>query len=210
MTDSPVIPSESLNSTSLSLLERARQNEPSAWEKMVELYTPLVYVWCRRCKLQPNDAADVGQEVFRAVARKLVDFHADRAGDTFRGWLRTITRNKVRDHIDKLRNAAVGAGGSELHQLVANLTEAETDDSQAELSDDRHLLYHRALELLRTEFEERTWTAFWKVVVEDKSPEAVAQEQGLTVNAVYLAKSRVLRRLKEEFSNLIEDCDTKA
>lgn len=202
MTDPGVSSGGAPNLTSTSLLERARGQDKQAWERLVELYTPLVYSWCRRSGLQPADAADVGQEVFRAVARGLAGFRRDRAGDSFRGWLRTITLNKVRDFIDARRRCPPGAGGSEAAYEFEQLPEPE---SEADLSADRQLLYQRALEVVRTEFEERTWQAFWRVVVEDVPADEAARQLGTTVNAVYLAKSRVLRRLREEFADLIED-----
>jgi RNA polymerase sigma-70 factor (ECF subfamily) len=184
------------------LLERARGQDKQAWERLVDLYTPLVYAWCRRSGLQPADAADVGQEVFRAVARGLTGFRRDRAGDTFRGWLRTITRNKLRDFADARKRCPPGAGGSDAAYQVEQLPDQEPE---ADLTADRQLLYQRALEVVRTEFEERTWHAFWLVVVEDVSADEASRQLGVTLNAVYLAKSRVLRRLREEFADLIED-----
>src|SRR6516165_9836782 len=83
--------------TSPSLLLRVQANQSGAWERLVDLYAPLVYHWCQRAKLPPQDAADVFQEVFRSVAEHVVSFRRDRAGDSFRGWLHTITRNKIND-----------------------------------------------------------------------------------------------------------------
>src|SRR2546429_459226 len=100
-------------STSPSLLARARANQPAAWEQLVDLYAPLVYHWCRRAALGPEDTADVFQEVFRAVARNLSDFRREREGDTFRGWLRTITRNKVRDHYRRHQEGPQAIGGTD-------------------------------------------------------------------------------------------------
>lgn len=202
MTDPDVSSGESQDLTSTSLLERARGQDKQAWERLVVLYTPLVYAWCRRSGLQPADAADVGQEVFRAVARGLAEFRRDRAGDTFRGWLRTITRNKLRDFAGARKRCPPGVGGSEATCQIEQLPDPEPE---ADLTADRQLLYQRALEVVRTEFEERTWRAFWLVVVEDVPVGEAAQQLGATLNAVYLAKSRVLRRLREEFADLIED-----
>ena len=103
----------SSSSTHRSLLQRARGRDPAAWERMVALYGPLVLGWCRGWGLREDDAADVFQEVFQAVAAHLAGFHRDRAGDTFRGWLRTITRNKVNDHYRRRRREPPAVGGSE-------------------------------------------------------------------------------------------------
>jgi len=162
------------SSTSVSLLDRVKDCEQDAWVRLVELYSPLIYLWCRQAGLQAADAADVRQDVFRAVARKIGDFRHDRPGDTFRGWLRTITRNRIRDFFSSARAAAgrgAGAGGSEallnLQQVAQSPEKNETDadvSTRDEQSESR-LLYRRAVELIRREFEERTWLAFWRVVV---------------------------------------------
>ena len=96
----------SVNATSPSLLARVQANQPGSWERLVDLYAPLVYHWCRRSALSPEDAADVFQEVFRSVAEHIAGFRRDRAGATFRGWLRTITRNKINDHFRRSQGRA--------------------------------------------------------------------------------------------------------
>jgi RNA polymerase sigma-70 factor (ECF subfamily) len=191
-------------SISTSLLVRVQTSDPAAWERLVSLYSPLVYRWCRQRGLQAADAADVGQEVFRAVARKIADFRRERPGDTFRGWLRIITRNKIRDHLRRQQRGATGVGGTEAQRQLLQLPseDADADDPASEASE-ATFVYHRALELLRQEFEERTWQAFWRVAVGDQVPAEVAAELGITVNAVYVAKSRILRRLREEFADLL-------
>src|SRR4029077_16915488 len=95
--DSNVYSGRGSGATSMSLLVRVKLREPRAWEQLVLLYTPLVYEWCRANGLEEFDAADVGQEVFLAVARTIGDFRLEQSAGTFRGWLRTITLNKVRD-----------------------------------------------------------------------------------------------------------------
>jgi RNA polymerase sigma-70 factor (ECF subfamily) len=206
VTDANVPYSRGAGSVSTSLLLRVQTCDPAAWERLVSLYSPLVYRWCRQRGLQSADAADIGQEVFRAVARKIADFRRERPGDTFRGWLRTITRNKIRDHLRRQQPGATGVGGSEAQRQLLQLPseDGEADDPAAEASE-AALVYRRALKLLRQEFEERTWQAFWRVAVGDLAPAEVAAELGMTVNAVYLAKSRILRRLREEFADLLEE-----
>ena len=183
-------------STCTSLLDRIRAQDALAWHHMVQLYGPLIYHWCRHSSLSNDDAADVAQEVFRSVASHIADFHRDRQGDTFRGWLRTITLNKIRDLARRRAQEPVAVGGSE-HQMF--LTEAadvpppdESDDGGAE-----SLLYRRALDLIHGDFEERTWRAFWLTVVEDYSADDAAARLAMTPVAVRKAKSRVLRRLRE-------------
>src|SRR5437764_1344254 len=110
MTDVSVHPCDGTD-TPLSLLLRLKRDEQPAWERLVKLYTPLVYRWCRQHGVQAADAADVGQEVFQAVARRIHDFRRERPGDSFRGWLRTITRNKVRDYYRSHPSELAAVGG---------------------------------------------------------------------------------------------------
>src|SRR4051794_28869712 len=104
--------------TSPTLLQRAQSNEVGAWERLVELYAPLVYHWCRRSQLSPEDTADIFQEVFREVAGHIGDFRRDRSGDSFRGWLRTITTNKIRDHFRRLHDQPRAIGGTDAQQRL--------------------------------------------------------------------------------------------
>jgi RNA polymerase sigma-70 factor (ECF subfamily) len=180
------------------LLVRVRSQDQAAWQRLVSLYTPLVYRWCRAAGLQAADAADVGQEVFRAVARKIGDFRRDRPGDSFRAWLRVITRNKITDHHRRLPVDALGDSAAQtlVQQVPDTPPDPEADAEEASL------LYNRAVELIRTEFEERTWRAFWQTAIDGAAAAEVAAGLGMTANAVYLARARVLRRLREEFADL--------
>jgi RNA polymerase sigma-70 factor (ECF subfamily) len=190
------------DATSPSLLDRARQNAPGAWDRLVECYAPLVYHWCRRGHLGPEDTADVFQDVFRSVAEHLVDFRRDRPGDTFRGWLRTITRNKIRDHFRRLGGEARASGGTDaqlrLHELPAPL---DDDPSEAGVV---ALQLRRVLDSIRGEFEERTWKAFWAVQMDGRETDEVGSELGITPATVRKAKFRVLRRLREELGDLLD------
>lgn len=187
----------------MSLLQQVKAQDQRAWERLVHLYGPLVYSWCRKAGLQPADAADVGQEVFRAVARKVVEFRRDEAGGSFRGWLRTIARNKIRDFARRGSARVQGEGGSEAQDALLQVPLDEPDGPEQLDPEEDRLLYHRALGLLRAEFKGPTFQAFWRVAVEDERPADVAAALGLSVNAVYLAKSRVLRRLRDEFAGLL-------
>jgi RNA polymerase sigma-70 factor (ECF subfamily) len=183
------------DATSTGLVQGVRRRAPDAWRRLARLYGPLVYGWCRRVGLRPVDAEEVLQEVFLTVARRIDDFRRDRPGDTFRGWLRGITRNKLGDWMRRQARQEHAVGGSEaLQRLLA--TPAADDD---ELHDPEAIraLHRRALEAVRAEHEERTWQAFWRVVVEEQAPAAVAAALGLSRNAVYVARSRILRRLRE-------------
>jgi RNA polymerase sigma-70 factor (ECF subfamily) len=204
VTDDNVKPVEAALQTSSGLLERVQANDQEAWVRFVHLYSPLVYRWCRQAGLQEADAADVGQEVFRSVAPAIGQFHHDRPGDTFRGWLRTITMNKLRDFARRGSKQARGAGGSAALERLLELPADGSEDTDGSAAQEENLLvYHRAVELILGEHEERTRQAFLRVVIEGQTPSEVAEQLGITVNAVYLAKSRVLRRLREEFGELL-------
>ncbi len=182
--------------TSPTLLGRVRANQAGAWERLVELYGPLVYHWCGRARLGPEDTADVFQEVFRAVARHIADFRRDRPGDSFRGWLRTITRNKVRDHFRRVQDEPRGTGGTDAQRRLQAVPElADDDPSEADVV--RRQLY-QALELIQDEFEPRTWQAFWAVQMDGRGTDDVGAALGMTAAAVRKAKLRVLRRLRQE------------
>lgn len=193
----------SSTATQRSLLERARARDPAAWERMVVLYAPLVLSWCRGWGLRPEDAADVFQEVFRAVAAHLDGFRRDRTGDTFRGWLRTITRNKVTDHFRRQEREPTGVGGSEAQALLAQVPGAKPAEEDPADTDFEAELLHRALELIRGDFEPRTWEAFWQTAVEGRTAADVAADLGMTPGAVRVAKSRVLHRLRTDLGELL-------
>jgi RNA polymerase sigma-70 factor (ECF subfamily) len=184
------------------LLERAKAQEPAAWERLVSLYTPLIDHWCHKAGLQDADAADVRQEVFVAVARKIAEFHRDQAGDTFRGWLSKITHSKIADHWRKKRAAPRNADAGVQAQWEQA---AQASDSAEAVAEETRILYRRALQLVQRDFEDHTWQAFWRVVIDGQSAKDTAGELHVTVNAVYLAKARVLARLREEFAGAIEE-----
>ena len=191
--------SASLNS---SLLYRLKAKSPEAWRRMVHLFGPTVYQQCRSGGLQAADASDVTQDVFRVVATRIGGFHRNRSTGTFRGWLWTITRNKIADHWQLRQKNPEAYGGTDAQIWIANL-KAHESTPQAQ-SKTPASLHRRGLELIQSEFTPRTWKAFWRIVVDGCTPAEVADELGVSVNSVYLAKSRVLRRLREELGDLLD------
>jgi RNA polymerase sigma-70 factor (ECF subfamily) len=193
------------SSVSISLLERLRCQDDPAWTRLVALYGPTVLGWCRHAGLSADDAEDVHQEVFRTVARSIGEFRRDRPGDSFRGWLWTVTRRKVIDHQRQRAGQVEAAGGSTALARLAQVPEvgdlSETD--RGGLSAEAAAVYQRALALIRDGFSESTWRAFWAVAVEGRPAADVAGTLGMSVGAVYIAKSRVLARLREEFADLL-------
>jgi len=190
--------------THRSLLDGARARDAAAWERLVTLYAPLVLSWCRGWGLKPDDAADVFQEVFQAVATHLDGFRRERPSDTFRGWLRTITRNKVNDHFRRREKEPAGVGGSEARDLLAQVPGALPVEEPAVADEAEGALLHRALELLRAEFEPKTWQAFWQTAVEGRAATDVAADLSMSPGAVRVAKSRVLHRLRSDLGELLD------
>jgi RNA polymerase sigma-70 factor (ECF subfamily) len=195
----------SSSATSRSLLARVKADEPDAWNRLVHLYAPLVLHWCRGKGLQDPDVADIFQEVFRAVVTNVGIFRRERPGDTFRGWLRRITQNKLRDHFRRFDRETRGVGGSSALQRFSDLPEPSPIEGDLPLDDEgERALFSRAIDLIRAEFEERTWAAFWRTAVEGRAAKDVAADLAMSAGAVRVAKSRVLHRLREELGDALE------
>jgi RNA polymerase sigma-70 factor, ECF subfamily len=188
----------SSDSSSRSLVNRLKARDPEGWRRFTLVYGPLVYGWGRRAGLQDNDAADLGQEVFQAVARGIDGFRRDRPDDTFRGWLWTITRNKVREHFRRQADQPRAEGGS---ASLDRLRQVEAEEDPPLEDSDATALAHRAIALIQGDFAETTWQAFWRTAVDGQAPANVAADLGLSVAAVYMARSRVLARLREELAD---------
>lgn len=189
-------------STIYSLLQDARALDAQAWQKLIGLYGPLVLAWCRQAGLDPADRADVTQDVFFAVHKGLPQYQHRKAGGTFRGWLLTITRNLIRDFQRRTFGQPTGQGGSAHQTNLANQPEPLTGLTDGELTPALQELYRRAIALLESEFEPQTFAAFRMLVVDGKTGDETAQALGLRRSAVYNAKSRVLRRLREELGEV--------
>jgi RNA polymerase sigma-70 factor (ECF subfamily) len=188
-----------------SLLARLRVRDPDAWQRMTTVYAPLLYHGCRRAGLRPDDSADIVQEVFQAVAMGLAGFRRDRPGDSFGGWLRGILQNKINDHWRDRGSQSQGEGGTTAHlRLLQAPAEDDRSAIGSDIGEEFGSIFRHALERVRAEFEPKTWRAFWDVTVEGRSPGDVAAALGMSTPAVYMAKSRVLRRVREEFAGLIE------
>jgi RNA polymerase sigma-70 factor (ECF subfamily) len=191
----------SATATSRTLLERAKRLEPAAWERLVTRYAALVQYWCKSRGLTPEDTADVFQEVFRAVATHLESFRKRTLRDSFRGWLKTVTINKINDQYRRTARQPVAEGGSDALVRLQNWPQTPHDEpggsNLGELAAERQVLRH-CLEEIRSEFEPRTWNAFWRTAVDGLSAADAGQELSMTAGAVRVAKSRVLARLRAE------------
>ncbi len=193
----------SLLSTSASLLQRVEQLDPAAWERLSSLYGPIVYGWCRRADLQENDAADCTQEVFRSVFQHFSEFHGKSKGGSFRGWVWTITLNQIRLHFRQARNRAHPLGGTAARQMLAQLPEPNLPREEPDADASQRRVIWRTLEWVRGDFSETTWAIFERTTLEHQTYQEVAEELGMTDNAVRQARFRVLRRLREELEGLL-------
>lgn len=190
--------------TSASLLARLRDGQdPDAWARVLDLYGPLIRGWAARLDVRGADADDIVQDVLAVVVRRFPEFrHPERPG-AFRGWLRAIAVNCVRDGWRARRVNPVAPGGSDFAEYLARLEDPSDPLSrQWDREHDEHVV-RRLLDRLRAEFEPKTWAMFRRFVLDRVPAEAVAAELGTTANAVYIARSRVLARLREEASGLL-------
>lgn len=182
----------------MTLLEAARHDKPGAWDLMARIYGPIVFRHCRKMGLSPNDAPDVVQDVFRKLLKHLPTFERQRTG-SFRKWLSMTTRTTVLDFNTANGNVNDAIGGSAAAQYFQAIPSILEDDSVLASSRPSKLrdALHEALDIIRAEFSERVWKAFWRTTVDSQNAREVAEELGMGHSAVRMAKSRVLARLKE-------------
>lgn len=181
--------------TSISLLEQLRgPNEAAAWGRFVELCAPLMLAWARRLGLDDSAADDLIQEAFVVLVRKLPEFRY-RQGESFRAWLKSVTCNKHREM--RRRKALPMTDGAALDGVVDPGEEFWEADYR------RHLMA-RALETSPRDFQPKTWRAFHEVVVAGRDPDEVAADLDVSVNAVYVARSRVVQHLRQELAGLLD------
>ena len=189
-----------LNTTSPTLIERlGTRSDTGAWEQFVDLYTPLLLAWCRRLDLSDADAADLTQTVFVALYEKLPAFRYD-PSRSFRAWLKTLLMNSWRNQVRR------GKNHPKIQSDVVDPDLIPDTDPRLQLDEVeyRTMLVRRALSLVQEQFEPSTWKACWEFVVNDRPAAEVAAELGITENAVYLAKSRVLRHLRHQLRGFLE------
>jgi RNA polymerase sigma-70 factor (ECF subfamily) len=168
----------------------------------VDLYGPLVYYWCRRAGLAPEDVADVAQEVFRSVASGIGSFRKERPTDSFRGWLHTLAQNRIHDFFRARTTEFEATGGSDAQRALSQVAaDAASDPSATDLPAARALV-RRALAAIQGDFEERTWQAFYQGVLEGRTAAEIGADLQMSPSAVRKAKARVLQRLREELGEL--------
>jgi RNA polymerase sigma-70 factor (ECF subfamily) len=189
--------------TRASLLIQIRDgSNHAAWQEFVNLYGPLVYGFARKRGLQDADAADLMQDVLRSIASAIGRLDYDRNQGTFRGWLFTITRNKVFNFLSARRIRPQGSGDSATNRLLAEEPDGSSDGTDAWELEYQRRLASLAMERVKGEFQENTWRAFWLTAVEGVAASEVAAQTGMSLGAIYVAKSRVLARLREQVETM--------
>jgi RNA polymerase sigma-70 factor (ECF subfamily) len=191
--------------TRVSLLLRIRDSrDAEAWNQFVEIYAPLVYALARRHGVQDADAADLTQEVLQAVLRSAPTFVYDPARGSFRGWLLTVARNRLRKWANDERRHPHDCGSAEARRVLEEKP-APAEEVARWDQEYRQRLFEWAAEKVRPSFRPASWQAFWQTAVAHRDAAAVAAELGMSLGAVYIAKSRILARIKEQIQLLPED-----
>ena len=194
-----------MNQTSLSLLNRLRQSpEPESWDRLVELYAPLIKAWLRKYDVQESDADDLLQDVLLAVSKDLGKFDHGGQPGAFRAWLKAILINRLRKFWRSRDRRPQARGDSDMDARLAQLDDPASEVSQIfNREHDQHVL-RQLLTLAEPHFAPNTWKAFIRVALEGARPQDVAQELEMSLNAVVISKCRVLNRLRQEAEGLIE------
>lgn len=187
------------------MLRLLNAGDEAAWAEFLAIYEPILLRLLRKHGLQDSDARDVCQQVLAAVACDLEQWKPDGAAASFRRWLFQIARNRVIKFLTRQRPWAVATGGTDAHELMA-----EHPDSQESLTAEFEVEYRQQLLLcaaaqIRSEFRESTWLAFWKTCIDGRSVADVADELGMTVGNVYVARSRIMARLRTRVAELQEE-----
>ncbi len=192
--------------TRASLLARLRDpQDADAWRQFVQVYAPVVYGFARKRGLQDADAADLMQDVLRAVVMNAGRLEYDPRRGSFRAWLYTVTRNTLANFLDGRRRHARGSGSTGAQERLEEQTAADEVASALWDREYERQLFAAAAEQVRGEFQEATWRAFWLTAVDGKSAAEAGAGLGMSPGAVYVAKSRVLARLREQVRQAQEE-----
>lgn len=174
--------------------------DPVGWSRLVTTFGPVVYSWCRTSGIRDGDAPDVVQEVFAAVARSIENFEREKSQGSFRSWLATITRNKVRDYYRLQSKRQKGQGGTDA--MIQLQMIPEDLDSTICAANSTSPLIREVLQQVEAEFESTTWQAFWMTTIDGVKATEAASKLGVSVASIYQSKSRVLRRLRQRLAEL--------
>ena len=200
-----MVGSSRIPDTRVSLLLRIQDPaDHKAWNEFIGLYASIVYAFARKRGLQDSDAADLMQEVFRSIAKAIGGWTYDSNKGKFRSWLYAITRNKVFNFLDAQRRQPRGSGDSNIHRRLDEQSDG-TDEREEWDREYERKTFAWAAEQIEGEFHKNTWRAFWMTAVEDKSVKEVGDKLGMSAGAIYVAKSRVIARLREKIAEVRED-----
>jgi len=195
--------------TRITLLARIKNpDNVEAWGEFARLYGPVVYGFARKRGLQDADAADVVQDVLRSVARNAERMEYDPEKGTFRGWLYTVARNKIYNFLNASKRRARGVGDVTSQERLEAIADPDDDAERIWELEYQRRLSATAMDRIKHEFQPNTWEAFWGTAVEGRNATEVGEQLKLTAGAVYVAKSRVLARLRNEVQQLIAETDS--
>lgn len=207
MANTKFVAGPSGSSSSSSFLHRVVDRDASAWRRVADMFCPQVYSWARGAGLQPCDAADVMQATFLAAYKGIASFDNTAANATLRGWLWTITKSKIADHFRRRTKQPEAAGGSDAHAQLMQVAIPDYDCESTSAVGLATTAVRAILKEIESDFEPRTWKAFCRTALDGQEAEKVGREIGLKAGAVYVAKCRVLKRLRRELNDLIGPID---
>lgn len=203
----PGAPPNDASSTSSGLLASARRRDPEAWLRLDAIYRGLVYYWCRK-RLPEDDAADVVQDVFQTLHQSIDQFQKIPGHGGFRAWLLAITTSRIADHFRRQQRRCELAprGGSDAAAALGNVPEPLTPLNEPEADEsEQALLIRGVLDSIRSQYQERSWHAFWRIQVAGEAARDVASELGVSVGAALMAAQRIVARLRRELETLRND-----
>lgn len=187
------------------LLKIKEWSDEEAWRQFVQLYTPLVFGYCKKRGLSEYDAADVSQEVMRGISEAIRKFEYDSEKGTFRSWLFTVTRSKLHKFLRKETKQPKGTGRTTVIKMMNE--QPDPNEEQDWDLDYKRQMFDWAAGKVRERFSDQAWAAFWSTAVEEKDPESIASQLGITRGAVYAAKARVISALREQVQSVAGEWD---
>ena len=189
---------------SSSLLAGAQQMDAASWIRLVDTFGPVVYGWCRASGVNESDSTDIVQEVFISVAKGIAKFERKNQEGSFRSWLATITRSRVRDFLRRKAKRDEAIGGTSALERVNQEPDGLDESLDSTICPDAALntVQRRIMASVRSEFEQATWHAFWLLTVEGRTGAEAAEQLGVSLSSVYQSKSRVLRRLRQRLAEV--------
>lgn len=194
-----------MTTTHLSLLQRARDSgDRAAWQKLVEVYSPLLRQWLQQYQVQAADAEDLLQEVLQVVLRELPNLQPGERPGAFRSWLRKVLVNRLRNYWRQRDYRPIATGSSSVREQLNQLEEETSELSRLWSEEHDRLVMARVLELVRPRFQEKTWEAFRRQMVLGERADAVASALDMPISSVYVARSRVMAALRQESQGLLD------